>query len=82
MTNLGSLLKSRDIALLAEVHLVKAMALPVVMHGCDSWTIKKDEHKIIDYFELWCWRRLRSPLDCKEINPIYLELVLNSHWKD
>ena len=82
MTNLGSILKSRDIALLAEVHLVKAMALPVVMHGCDSWTIKKDEHKIIDSFELWCWRRLRSPLDCKEINPIYLELVLNSHLKD
>ena len=58
MTNLDSILKSRDIALLTKVHLVKAMVFPVVMYGCDSWTIKKAEHKRIDAFELWCWRRL------------------------
>ena len=70
MTNLGSILKSRDIALPPEVHLVKAMAFPVVMFGCESWTIKKADHKVIDPFQLWCWRRLESPLDCKEINPV------------
>ena len=58
MTNLDSLLKSRDITLLTKVHLVKAMVFPVVMHGCESWTIKKSEHRRIDTFELWCWRRL------------------------
>ena len=58
MTNLDSILKSRDITLLAKVHLVKAMVFPVVMYGCESWTIKKAEHQRIDAFELWCWRRL------------------------
>ena len=55
----------------AKVHLVKAVVSPVVMHGCDSWTIKKAEHRRIDAFELWCWKRLDSPLDCKEIKPVH-----------
>ena len=58
MTNLDSILKSRDITLPTKVHLVKAMVFPVVMDGCESWTIKKAEHRRIDAFELWCWRRL------------------------
>ena len=58
MTNLDSILKSRDITLLTKVCLVKAIVLPVVMYGCKSWTIKKAEHQRIDAFELWCWRRL------------------------
>ena len=58
MTNLDSIFKSRDIALLTKVHLVKAMVFPVVMYGCESWTVKKAEHRRIDAFELWCWRRL------------------------
>ena len=70
MTNLDSILKSRDITLPTKVHLVKAMIFPVVMCGCESWTIKKAEHRRIDAFELWCWRRLLSFLDCKEIKPI------------
>ena len=59
MTNLDSILKSRDITLPTKVHLVKAMVFPVVMYGCESWTIKKAEHRRIDAFELWCWRRLK-----------------------
>ena len=58
MTNLDSILKSRDITLPTRFHLVKAMVFPMVMYGCDSWTIKKAEHRRIDAFELWCWRRL------------------------
>ena len=58
MTNLDSIFKSRDITLLTKVHLVKAMDYPVVMHGCESWTLKKAEHRRIDAFELWFWRRL------------------------
>ena len=58
MTNLDSLLKSRDITLPTKVHLVKAMVFPVVMHGCESWTVMKAEHQRINAFELWCWRRL------------------------
>ena len=58
MTNLDIILKSRDITLSTKVHLVKAMVFPVVMYGCESWTIKKAEHRRIDAFELWCWRRL------------------------
>ena len=58
MRNLDSILKSRDITLLTKVFLVKAMAFPVVMYGCESWTIKKTEHQRVDAFELWCWRRL------------------------
>ena len=67
MTNLDSILKSKDITLLSMVHLVKAIVFPVVMYGCESWTIKKAEHRRIDVFELWCWRRLGIPLDYKEI---------------
>ena len=78
MTNLESILKSRHITLPTKVHLVKAMVFPVVMFGCESWTIKKTEHRRIDAFELWCWRRLlRVPWTArrsilKEINPDFL----------
>ena len=58
MTNIDSILKNKDITLLTEVHIVKAMFFPVVMYGCESWTIKKAEHQRTDTFELWCWRRL------------------------
>ena len=70
MTNLDSILKSRDIKSKVNVHLVKAMIFPVVMYGCESWTVKKAECRRIDAFELWCWRRLLSPSDCKEIQPV------------
>ena len=69
MTNLDSILKSRDITLLTKVHLVKAMVFPVVMYGCESWIIKKAESKRIDAFELWCWRRLlRVPWTARRSN--------------
>ena len=73
MTNLDSILKSRDISLPIKVHLLKAIVFPVVMYGCDIWTIKKAECRSIDAFKLWCWRRLlrQSPLDCKEIPAIH-----------
>ena len=72
MTNLDSILISRDITLPTEVHLVKAMVFPVVMYGCDSWTITKAEHQRNDAFVLWCWRRLlRVPLDSKKIQPVH-----------
>ena len=72
MTNSDSILKSRDITLPRKGHAVKAMVFPVVMYGCESWTIKKAEHQRIDAFELWCWRRLfESPLDSKEIQPVH-----------
>ena len=72
MTNLDRILKSRDITLSTKVRPVKAMVFPVVMYECQSWTIKKAEHRRIDAFELWCWRRLlRVFLDCKEIQPIH-----------
>ena len=71
MTNLDSVFKSRDITLPTKVHIVKVMVFLVVMYGCESWTIKKAEHRKIDAFELWCWRRLfESPFDCKEIKPV------------
>ena len=70
MTNLDSILKSRDITMLTKVCLVKAMVFPVVMYRCESWTIKKVERQRIDVFELCCWRRLLSPLDCKESQPV------------
>ena len=85
MTNLDSILKSRDITLPTKVHRVKAVVFPVVMYGCESWTIKKAEHQKIDAFELWCWRRLlRVPWTArrsnqsilKEINPEYSLKVL------
>ena len=72
MTNLDSIFKSRDKTLPTKVHLVKAMVFPVVMYGCESWTVKKAECRRIDAFELWCWRKtLESPLDCKEIQPVH-----------
>ena len=71
MTNLDSIFNSRDITLPTKVHLVKATVFPVVMYGCESWTVKKAERRRIDAFELWCWRRLESPLDCKEIQPVH-----------
>ena len=70
MTNLDSILKSKDITLLTNVQLVKAMVFPVIMYGCESWTIKKAELWRTDAFELWCWRRLECPLDFKEIKPV------------
>ena len=71
MTNLDSILKSRDITLPAKVHLVEAMVFPVVMDGCESWTVKKAARLRIDAFELWCWRRLlRVPWTAKEIQPL------------
>ena len=74
MTNLDGILKSRDITLPTKVHLVKAMVFPVVLYGCESWTVKKAECRRIAAFELWCWRRLlRVPLDCKEIQPVHFE---------
>ena len=80
MTNLDSILKSRDITLSTEVHLVKAVVFPVIMYGCESWTIKKAECRRTDAFELWCWRRLfffflRVPWTARRS-------VLGVHWKD
>ena len=80
LTNLDSILKIRDITLLTKVHLVKAMVFPVVMHGCENWSINKAEHQRIDAFELWCWRRFlriswtarrSNQLILKEISPEY-----------
>ena len=69
MINLGSIFKSRDITLLTKVHLVKAMVFPVVMYGCESWTVKKSERPRIDAFDLWCWRRLlRVPWTARRSN--------------
>ena len=75
MTNIDSILKSRDITLPTKVRLVKAMVFSVVMYGCESWPVKKAERQRIDAFELWCWRRIlsESPLDCKEIQPVHYE---------
>ena len=76
MTNLESILKSRDITLPTKVHLVKAMVFPVVMYGCDSWTIKKAECRRIDVFELWCWiRLLRVPWTARRSNPSILKEI-------
>ena len=72
MTNLDSIFKSRDITLPTKVHLVKAMVFPVVMYGCESWTIKKAEHRRTDAFKLWCWRRfLRVSWTAKRIQPVH-----------
>ena len=76
MTNLDSILKSRDITLPTKVHLVKAMVYPLVMYGCESWTIKKAEHRRIDAFELWCWRRLlRVPWTARRSNQSILKEI-------
>ena len=71
MTNMDSILKNRDIILPTKVWLVKAMVFPVVMYGCESWTIKKAERQRVDAFKLRCWRRLLSPLDCKKIKAVH-----------
>ena len=71
MTNLDSILKRRDITLATKVRLVKDMVFPVVMYGCESWTIKKAKCRRIDAFELWLEKTLESPLDCKEIQPVH-----------
>ena len=77
MTNLDSILKSRDITLPTKVPLVKAMVFPVVMYGCESWTVKKAEHRRIDAFELWCWRRLlRVPWTARRFN----QSILKESW--
>ena len=76
MTNLDSIFKSRDITLLTKVHLVKAMVFPVVMYGCESWTVNKAESQRIDAFELWCWRRvLRVPWTARRSNPSILKEI-------
>ena len=76
MTNLGSMLESRDISLPAKVRLVKAMVFPVVMYGCESWTIKKAECRSIDSFDLWCWRRLlRVPWTARKSNQSILKEI-------
>ena len=80
MTNLDSLLKSRDITLPTKVRLVKALVFPVVMYGCESWTIKKAEHRRIDAFELWCWRRLlRSPWPARRSNQSILKEISSGY---
>jgi len=73
MTNLDSILKSRDITLLTKVCIAQTMVFPLVTYGCESWTMKKAEHWRTDAFELWCWRKLLSPLDCKEVQPVNLK---------
>ena len=84
MTNLDSVFKSRDIALPTKVRLVKAMVFPVVMYGCESWTVKKAEHRRTDAFELCCWRRLLRVLwIARRSNQLILrKSTLNIHWKD
>ena len=84
MTNLDSMLKSTDITLPTNVHLVKAMVFPVVVYGCESWTIQKAECQRIDAFELWCWRRLlRVPWTARRSNQSILKQISpNIHWKD
>ena len=84
MTNLDSILKSRDITLPTKVHPVKAMVFPVVMYGCESWTVKKAEHRKIDAFELWCWRRcLRVPwIERRSNQSILKEINADYSWKD
>ena len=84
ITKLDSIFKSRDITLPTKVSLLKAVVFPVVMYGCESWTVKKAERRRIDAFELWCWRRfLRVPWTARRSNQSILkESVLNIHWKD
>ena len=85
MTNLNSILESRDITLPTKIHLVKAMVFPIVMYGCESWNIKKAEHQGIDGFKLWCWRRLlRVSWSERRSNQSILKekSILNIHWKD
>ena len=83
LTNPDSILKSRDITLPTKVCLVKAMVFPVLMYGCESWTVKRAERQRIDAFELWCWRRfLRVPWTARRSNQSILKGINNIHWKD
>ena len=84
MANLDTILKSRDITLPSKIYLVKAIVYPVVMYGCESWTIKKAEHQRIDIFELWCWRRLLESLGQQgdQTSQSQRKSVLSIHWKD
>ena len=84
MTNLDSVLKSRDVTLPTKVHIVKAMVFPVVTFGCESWTIKKTECQRIDSFEMWCWiRLLKVPWTARKSNQSSLrEINMNIHWKE
>ena len=83
ITNLDNILKSRDITLPTKVHLVKAMVFPVVMYGCENWTVKKAECRRIDAFELWSWRRLRVPWTARRSNQSLLkEIALGFLWKE
>ena len=84
LTNLDSIFKSRDITLPTKVHVVKAMVFPVVMYGCENWTVKQAEHQRIDAFELWCWRRLLRVLWTarRSHQSSRRKSVLNIHWKD
>ena len=83
MTNLDNILKSRDISLLTKVHLVKAMVFPLVMYGCESWTIKKVEYQRLNAFELWCWRRLlRVPWIARRSKQSILKEISSNLWKD
>ena len=83
MTKLDSILKSRDITLPTRVRLIKAMVFPVVIYGCESWTVKKADRQITDAFELWCWRRLlRVPWTAWRSNQSWRRSVLGVHWKD
>ena len=81
MTNLDGILKSRDVTLPTKVCLVKAMVFPVVMYGCESWTVKKAEHRRIDAFELWCWRKSLG-LQGDPTSPFQRRLVLGVLWKE
>ena len=82
MTNLDSIFRSRDIILPTKIRLVKAMVFPVVLYGCENWTIKKAEYQRIDAFELWCWKRLlRVPWTTRSSNKSR-KSILNIHWKD
>ena len=84
MTNLDSILKSRDITLLTKVYLVKALVFPLIMYGCESWAVKKAEHQRTDAFKLWCWRRLlRVPWTARGSNQYILKGISpDIHWKD
>ena len=83
MTNLESILKSKDITLLTNVHLVKAMVFPVIMYGCETWTVKKAEHQRIDVSELWCWRRLlRVPWTARRSNQSIQKEISPEHSPD
>ena len=84
MTNIDNIFKSRDITLPTKVHIVKAIVFPVVMYGCENWTIKKAEHRRIDAFELWCWRRLLRVLWTARRSKQFIlkEISPYIHWKD